>query len=62
MVQKLLTPTDEVFSEHKRKQLMELASINGEGKAKHKVLSLLLGVSKDVVLFVSSPTRDPAGS
>lgn len=29
MVQKLLTPTDEVFNEHKRKQLMELASING---------------------------------
>jgi hypothetical protein len=29
MVKKLLTPTDEVFNEHKKKQLMELAALNG---------------------------------
>lgn len=30
MVKKLLVPTDDEFNEHKKKQLMELASLNGQ--------------------------------
>ena len=52
MVQKLLTPTDEVFNEHKKKQLMELAALNGKGV--HRCEILLTALILDL--------RDPIGN